>query len=199
MVPAFRIPRYFQILTESDKKKYIDLQTMFSSEICRNNRNQRIKTFSDTLSAVQTFCYQSNDSENDWKRCLVAGIIWLPNGMLGVNIRQFRILVHKCKSTINGSFSRLGYFTLPPRSGSLKSLSEMIPVLKNNEEIREWTVRTKASSNIPVQTSSNNLALISSAPVAFIPVYTQLLLSPDISHPSSASKVLSSNSIGFSF
>ena len=169
---SFKPPRYFNLLTLSDQKKYIEVHQMLSSNICRNNRNKRIETFSDTLTAIHTFCYQTQDSSNDWKRCLVSGIIWLPNGYLGVNIRQFKLLVDKCKSTINGSFTRLGYSTLPPHSAILQTLTQYIPTLQNNyEELREWTVRTKSNTIQPTFQSVS-----SATPITFIPVYTQPII-----------------------
>jgi hypothetical protein len=71
----------------------------------------------------------------------VCGVCWLLNGIV-INNRQLEILIDKCKSSINGSLQKMGCSMLQSRNESSGSLSEAIPLLKNNfNELREWTVR----------------------------------------------------------
>jgi hypothetical protein len=132
-------PKYFDVLTPSDQERYNELRATLSSQMCRNRRGKRLEGFSDMLASIRAFCIRRN--EDDWKRCLVCGVCWLPNG-IAINNRQLSILIDKCKSSINGSLQKMGYSTLQSRNESSSSLCEMIPLLKNNfNELREWTVR----------------------------------------------------------
>ncbi|KAH0788207.1 potassium/sodium hyperpolarization-activated cyclic nucleotide-gated channel 1 [Histomonas meleagridis] len=132
-------PKFFELLNLENQKEYIKLRVTLSSQFCRNRRGKRIETFSETLITVQKYCIRHN--EDDWKRCLVCGICWIQNG-IAINTRQLGLLIDKCKSSINGSFQKMGYTTLQSREESAAYLVEAIPSLLNNyTELREWTVR----------------------------------------------------------
>ena len=132
-------PKHFEILSENDKNQYNTLRATLSSHLCRNRRGKRLETFSDMLNAIKVFCIRND--EDDWKRCLVCGVCWLPMG-LAINTRQLSMLIDKCKSSINGSLQKMGYGTIQSRSESSNALSDVIPVLKKNfNELREWSIR----------------------------------------------------------
>jgi hypothetical protein len=145
-------PKYYDLLSPSDQEQYTELRSTLSSQMCRNRRGKRLEGFSDMLSSIRAFCIRHND--DDWKRCLVCGVCWLPNG-IAINNRQLSILIDKCKSSINGSLQKMGYSTLQSRSESSSSLCDTIPLLKNNfNELREWTVRLFVAAtpqpNLPI-------------------------------------------------
>ena len=132
-------PEFYNLLSDSDKEGYNQLRATLSSRNCRNRRNKRIETFSEMLNAIQT--YSVRKDENDWKRCLVCGVLWLSNG-IAINTRQLRLLIDKCKSSINGSLHRMGYSAVMCRGDTSNQIIEMIPMLKDNfPELRQWTVR----------------------------------------------------------
>jgi hypothetical protein len=57
-----------------------------------------------------------------------------------VNTRQLKLLIGRCKSSINGNFQQLGYTSLRTKSGEL--LSTILPSLVNEMTVlRQWTVR----------------------------------------------------------
>jgi hypothetical protein len=71
----------------------------------------------------------------------VCGICWIPDG-IAINTRQLRLLVGKCKSSINAMFQNIGYATIPTTRDYGTTLVELLPVLKDNfSELRKWTVR----------------------------------------------------------
>ncbi|EAX94842.1 potassium/sodium hyperpolarization-activated cyclic nucleotide-gated channel 1, putative [Trichomonas vaginalis G3] len=132
-------PKFFDMLSDDDKTLYQNLRSSLSSHACRNRRGKRLENFSEMLSTIKTFCLRHN--EDDWKRCLVCGVCWLPNG-IAINTRHLSLLIDKCKSSINGSLQKMGYSTLQSRSESSGALSDTIPLIKNNfNELREWTIR----------------------------------------------------------
>jgi hypothetical protein len=90
------------------------------------------------LDAIKAFAIRDDD---DWKRCLVCGVMWLP-GSIAINTRQLRLLIDKCKSSINGSLHRMGYSSATSRGDTSRQLIEYVPKLRGNfNELRQWTVR----------------------------------------------------------
>lgn len=138
------IPKFFELLTAEDQQRYKELQEMFSSKQCRNNRNQRLSVFSEILKTVREFCEKGD--ANDSVRCMVCGYCTLPGGM-AVNIRQLRVLVDKCKSSINGSLQRMGAVITPMKNEFAEMLQDKIPSLRSTfSELREWSIRQMSAA-----------------------------------------------------
>lgn len=134
-----QLPGFYDLLSENDKEGYNQLRSALSSKNCRNRRNKRLETFSEMLNAIHNYAIRNDD--DDWKRCLVCGVLWLSNG-IAINTRQMRLLIDKCKSSINGSLHRMGYSAVTCRGDTSNQIVELIPMLKNNfPELRQWTVR----------------------------------------------------------
>lgn len=134
-------PSFFELLDEKDQKKYLELQDAFSHSEMRYKRNKRLESLLDSLQEIKQFCIR-NDS-NDWKRCLVCGVCWMGQD-IAINTRQLKLLIDKCKSSINGALSKMGYGTAPIKSSITAELLNYIPFLKGNFlEQRQWTVRRK--------------------------------------------------------
>lgn len=134
-----KIPQYWNLLTEVDKNGYHNLKMAFNAGSIKRNRGHRIETFDGILDAIRRYAEQGN--ENDWKRFLVCGVCWMDQA-IAINTRQLRLLISKCKSSINGSLQKLGFSTNTSHSESWKILFSRIPLLKDNfTEIRQWTIR----------------------------------------------------------
>ncbi|KAH0792742.1 potassium/sodium hyperpolarization-activated cyclic nucleotide-gated channel 1 [Histomonas meleagridis] len=160
------MPKYFETLSPEDQEEYKKLRAILSSKDCRNNRGQRLTKFSEMLSAIQKFCIRND--QNDSNRCLVCGICWLPNG-IAINTRQLRLLIDKCKSSINGSLQRIGFSAVSMKDDSYNKLYAVIPQLKNNyKETREWSIRQTTFSTpqaeIPVFTPDQKYMFPTPAP-----------------------------------
>ncbi|OHT03036.1 hypothetical protein TRFO_29647 [Tritrichomonas foetus] len=133
------LPKFFSLLCPLDQEQYEELQSYLSSKKCRNNRNKRVKKFSEMLSMIKDFCIRGET--NDCDRCMVCGVCWLKNA-IAINNRQLSLLIEKCKSSINGSLQRMGYIPLTTKSEIVNELYERIPILKGNfVELREWSLR----------------------------------------------------------
>ena len=136
-------PQYWELLTEDDKLQYTTLQKNFSSGALKKLRNGRAETFEEILEEIRQFCIKEDDPTNDWKRFLVCGICWMDQA-IAINTRQLKLLVCKCKSSINGSLQKMGYTTNMAHSESWKILFPKIPLLKDHySELRKWTIRYK--------------------------------------------------------
>jgi hypothetical protein len=135
------LPRFFDLLSDSDKIEYRKLKESLNGG--RNKRGKRLEAFAEMLESVKKYAIRSD--EDDWKRCMVCGVCWTGNG-LAINTRQLRLLIDKCKSSINGSLHRMGYN--PASSVDVNaSLIEKMPILKGNfSELRQWTVRQQCVS-----------------------------------------------------
>lgn len=68
-------PSYFDFLSPTDQIQYRKIQQNISSPDKRYTRNKRVETFNECLEEIKNFCIRND--EDDWKRCLVCGIIWL--------------------------------------------------------------------------------------------------------------------------
>lgn len=134
------LPEHFELLSEEDKETYLRLQRQFNAPEAKTRRNKRVDDFTNI---IETLLEYANKSEEDkWKRLLVIGIIKFEGG-IAVNISQLKKLVHKCKSSINGSLKRMGYeiVALKAEIGS-SQLCEDIPYFLNHQrELRRWTIR----------------------------------------------------------
>ena len=139
-------PKFWDLLTEIDKKSYSNLKIALDELSGRRNRGHRIEAFDKILETIHNFA-ERNDC-NDWKRFLVCGVCWMED-KIAINTRQLRLLISKCKSSINGSLQKLGYSTHQSHSESWKFLFERIPQLKEDfKELRQWTIRKKNTQQI---------------------------------------------------
>lgn len=134
-------PQYWYLLSEADKAKYRALRLAFTPGGLMQSRIYTSETLEEILGAIRVFAERGD--ENDWRRFLVCGICWLDNA-IAINTRQLRLLLSKCKSSINGSLQKMGYTTNTSNLESRKILFPKIPLLKDNfNELRQWTIRYK--------------------------------------------------------
>ena len=140
-------PAYWDRLTPEDKHGYEMLQKALSSPECKNRRNKSNETFLEVLNMIKNYVVRGDG--NDIIRSLVCGIVWLESG-IAINTHQLSPLMHKCKSSINGSFQSLGYGTIPTGSDSSNELLSTFPFMRANfSELRQWTIRQKITDVQP--------------------------------------------------
>ena len=133
-------PPFFELLSPLDKQRYFELRDSLLDSDKRYKKNMRIESLQEALTAVKSYCLRGD--ENDWKRCLVAGICWLSPYDIAVNTRQLRLLLNKCKSSINGALSKMNYSTITGKNVATTALLKYIPYLQGNfVEQRQWTLR----------------------------------------------------------
>ncbi|KAK8893690.1 hypothetical protein M9Y10_022117 [Tritrichomonas musculus] len=142
-----QFPQYWDILSDSDKSGYIALKKEINVFNTKRIFRDRADSFTKILQLIQK--YAERKEEDDWKRFLVCGICWVENG-IAVNIRQLKILISKCKSSINGSLQKLGYLPSQLHVNTKLILFPLIPFLsKNYNELRQWTIRFSQNYNAP--------------------------------------------------
>jgi hypothetical protein len=145
------VPDFWHLLSEQDQVDYINLRETLNASACQRNRGHRIEAFDAVLDAIRHYVERGDD--NDWRRALVCGFCWT-DAVVAINTRQLRLLISKCKSSINGSLQRLGYFTNPAHSESWRLLFQKIPFLMDHyNELRQWSLRCKmpaGSQQVPI-------------------------------------------------
>jgi hypothetical protein len=142
------LPQYWELLDDEDRNQYHRLREEFLAGNFRHTRNARLEQFDAILEKIRQYAERSD--ENDWRRFLVCGVCWLDNA-IAINTRQLRMLVAKCKSSINGSLQKMGYTTHVSHSESWKILFPRIPALQGHfPELRQWSVRSKPGMVLPV-------------------------------------------------
>ncbi|EAX90710.1 hypothetical protein TVAG_328100 [Trichomonas vaginalis G3] len=151
-----QVPAFFDFLSLKDQQYYNRLRAELSSESHKYKKNMRCLTFQTDLESIKRYIYQNDGSE--WKRCLVCGICWIGTS-IAINTRQLRLLIDKCKSSINGALAKLGYSSEIIRGEGSPELITSIPYLKCNfVEQRQWTIRRRsAMSPFPVYLYSPGL------------------------------------------
>lgn len=136
-----QFPKYFSLLPEPEKAGYIRLRNDLVGITKMPAKMRSPEPFLNVLYRIRCFCLRND--ENDWKRCLVCGVCWLKEG-IATNTRTLKILLNKCKSSINGSLLKMGYITHHTRNDLTAQLSSAIPILRDNfSEMREWAIRIK--------------------------------------------------------
>lgn len=118
---------------------YMALRTLFYDQAGRSQKGERLDIFKIQLKRIRSYIQRGD--EDDWKRSLVCGIFFI-NGALAINIQQLRFLLGKCKSSINGSFQRLGYIAELQTQDVETTLSAQVPACYRSLcEFKKWTIR----------------------------------------------------------
>jgi hypothetical protein len=116
------------------------MRRALSSSACKHRRRHSKEINQDILNTLRGFVMRGD--VDDWKRALVCGVCWL-NGAMAINTRQLRLLLSKCKSSINAMFQNIGYAAVPTTSNYGGALATFFPVIKDNfTELRKWTIRS---------------------------------------------------------
>lgn len=146
-------PQFIELLSEEDKKLYEEMQTAFSSQEYRYNRNRRISISKEVFDTVRNYCERKE--EDQWKRYLVCGICWYDK-QIGINTNQFGCLISKSKSTINDVISKMGYTAISIKGEPASMLLEKVPYLFGNQnEFRKWTIRQKKTKQNETKNKKN--------------------------------------------
>jgi hypothetical protein len=133
------LPSHWEVLSAEDQHDYIALRTQFQDMVGKTRRGESAGVFGDRLRLIRAFIERNESSK--WKRSLVCGIAFMDSA-IGINIRQLRILLCRCKSSINGSFQQIGYTAKPAGQALDEELRNLIPPLRSDHiELKKWTIR----------------------------------------------------------
>lgn len=139
-LPLDPLPNYWSILDEYDQQEYLRLRSEFHCSIEKSQRKDRIDVFVQRLKCIRDFI-EKRDPSTMWKRVMVSGVMFLSSS-LAINIQQLRVLMGRCKSSINGSLQQLGYVSKPSTQEIDQEMIQMVSLLKDDHaQMRKWTIR----------------------------------------------------------
>jgi hypothetical protein len=141
-------PNHLALLAEADRIEYLGLRDRFHDELAKSKKGERLESFTDRLKKIRRFI--DRQDEHDWKRSLVCGVVFLPDG-LALNIQQLRILLGRCKSSINGSLQQLGYTSEPQTQTTSQDFLMKIPAgYHNTADLKKWTIRRNPAASVEI-------------------------------------------------
>jgi hypothetical protein len=146
---------FVHLLEAADFNAILDVRERVSSKY---QRLKRIKHFTASLKAILDCVH--HDRVNSWKRALVCGICECDN-ILAVNNCRLQRFSCRCKSSINGLFTEMGYRTVAINRFNQSYILAQIPFLAtHNDELRQWTYRVMDSATpiIPLHCHSPTIA-----------------------------------------
>ncbi|OHT13923.1 hypothetical protein TRFO_15819 [Tritrichomonas foetus] len=139
-ITKIELPEYFDLLDSSNQSQFCQLRAILASDNFRYNKSHSCNTIELILTMIKVFCLK--DNEDDWKRCLVCGVIFFDK-YVAINTRQLSTVLLKSKATLNAILFKAGYAPLQKSDEAYQSFQERMPYLRNHPmKFREWTVRT---------------------------------------------------------
>ena len=130
-------PAFWSILDNSDQQKYKKLRDEISILAKQNRNKETPQLFQKELNMIKAFCVQGD--EKDYERMVVCGIIFHFPSVIAIHIQQLKILMSKCKSSINNFLKKLGYKTI--QQGLTQDISCKSAILQSPCESKKWTIR----------------------------------------------------------
>ncbi|OHT14800.1 hypothetical protein TRFO_42883 [Tritrichomonas foetus] len=133
------LPQNWQLLNHTDLEEYLKLRLQNEEDTTKSKKGERIDTFNNRLDQIRK--YIERDLENQWKRSLICGVIFLHDGV-AIHIQNFKMLLARCKSSINGSFQQMGYAAIQCNPSAAQEIVQKIPYFaKYPGELKKWTFR----------------------------------------------------------
>jgi hypothetical protein len=146
-IPTFTeaqtLPRHWRLLTDDDKRDYAKLREVIRPLTLRTSRAYLATNFTRIMNHIRE--YSIHHDAGDWRRCLICGIAWLDDG-IAISTRQLKLLVGKCRSSVNAGFESIGYRPVPMSPQLVEQLMATLPCLvRMGNEVRQWTIRVPGS------------------------------------------------------
>jgi hypothetical protein len=120
-------------LSPEDAVLFRRLQNSVSCTGWKYNRNRKVQTFLEILSAVVSFC--THRKEDRAKRFLICGICLTADGLATQALAR---LLGRSKSSINGVFADMGYSAVAMTESECACLGAVVQCPR---DVRKWTLR----------------------------------------------------------
>jgi hypothetical protein len=102
------------------------------------------------LTKIRQFIEHNED--DSWRRSLVCGVFFLPDALV-LHIRQMRILMGRCKSSINGSLQQMGYSAQHQAQRLDRTWFPTVPDPRMIGELKKWPIRRKPEAGVSTAVS----------------------------------------------
>ncbi|OHS98885.1 hypothetical protein TRFO_34791 [Tritrichomonas foetus] len=146
-------PIYWNILSDEDKSEYGRLRQTILPLNYRTSKKQIRNKFQVIVKKINEYIYRAEDDQ--WKRSLVCGLLWLADRSAALCTRQLCKLIGRCKSSVNSGFQAIGLVNVPITTEYASALMKAFPFMIDNcTEMRQWTFR--APMNQPIHTNNIN-------------------------------------------
>lgn len=130
---------YWAPLSQEDKVEFQKLRASFHQNQKTSTKDRRLVSFANELQTILKYIEHSTTGREN--RTILVGVCF-SGPFIGVNTRQLKCFMGRCKSSINGSFQQLGYVALKTKSKSRTCILSILPSLAKDPNIlRQWTVR----------------------------------------------------------
>ena len=129
----------WKMLSSDDKNEYYRLKQAFFNSEKKTSKDSRVLSFSKELQMIQK--YISRSVKNVDYRCLIVGVCFIGD-IICINNRQLKVLVNRCKSSINGCLANMGFIAMSNKAKAKKCVISAIPILQNYQLLlKQWTSR----------------------------------------------------------
>ena len=131
--------RAWEALSDTDKENFDRLRLMFQEQTKPITRDRKSQLFQKEIQSVLEYIESSPDAREN--RSIVTGL-GFTGPFICVNTRQFKNLMGKCKSSINGCFQEIGYIAVKTKPKARAVILSVLPSLQGDPGAqRQWTVR----------------------------------------------------------
>ena len=121
---------YWGNLSQADKVEYQRLRSNFHQNQKMSCKDRRLVSFSNELMTILKFIEHSETGREN--RTVLVGVCFA-GPFIGVNTRQLKNFLGRCKSSINGSLQQLGYVALKTKSKARTCILSILPSLINDQ------------------------------------------------------------------
>jgi hypothetical protein len=149
----FELPGQWMTVSQDDRREYLRLRTLFTDQGRQHSKDRRSVSFSQDMLRILRFIERSPIGGE--QRSILVGVAFA-GPYICVHTRQLKLLIARCKSSININFQNLGYVSV--KSKHSQWIAAILPSLSRDIGLlRQWTVR-EASPNAQFCFVGNNRA-----------------------------------------
>ena len=140
-----KVPRnHWANLTREDQATFMQLHIHFIKQQKEHMKDRKSNTFFNDIMCLLQYIEYTPLRKDD--RAICVGVA-CSGPFMCVNTQQLKIILGRCKSSINNSFQQIGYDTVKTKGKSREAVLSIIPSLITEQNtLRKWTVRC-ASEN----------------------------------------------------
>jgi hypothetical protein len=139
---------YWNRLPREDQEEYFRIRKKLHSSSVKEKHGVSL---SYELKIVRDYVERRSDFIEE--RAVVCGIFFA-NTFIAVNNQQLKVLLGRCKSSINNCFVLLGYISV--KTKIRQCIETVLPILtKDKSVIRKWTIRCQDKKIIPFSSQSS--------------------------------------------
>lgn len=141
-----KVPRnHWTALSREDQTTFMQLHLHFIRQQKEHMKDRRNNTFFNDIQCLLQFIEYSPIRKDD--RAICVGLA-CSGPYVCVNTQQIKIILGRCKSSINNSFQMIGYEAVKTKGKSREAILAIIPALSNEQNtLRKWTVRCASESS----------------------------------------------------